>query len=339
MRLVTFAVNSVGPARRIGAVLEGEPAPASTIVDLTAAGLPSDMIAFLEGGDAARHAARNAIESANRVTFGRDEVTLLAPIPRPRTLRDFSVYETHMDTVRTEKPPLWYVYPTCYKGNPDSVVGPEDPMLWPDYTERLDPELELGIVVGQHGRNLTIEEAVEHIAGYTIFVDPSARDVQFREFLGPYKGKDFCTILGPCLVTPDDFDEMDAQCGIRVNGEEWFTGNTGERRHYGAPELLAYASDGEDIHPGDVIAAGTIGHGCSMDLNRWVQPGDVCEYWIDGIGTITTTVVREQNPHSYVRDGLPGRLPLPPRSAELLAKIRSGEIDRGALRDYAFPKN
>jgi 2-keto-4-pentenoate hydratase/2-oxohepta-3-ene-1,7-dioic acid hydratase in catechol pathway len=366
MRLVSFAARTpLGPVRRIGAVIGGEPVAGSTIVDLTtsyglllrdegeprwseiaAVALPPDMLTFLEGGGPALERARQAVEFAGRaaldpdftVTVKRRDVKLLSPLPRPRTLRDFSVYETHMSTVRPEKPPLWYVYPTCYKGNPDSVVGPEDPMLWPDYTERLDPELELAAVVGKGGRNLSIEEAADHIAGFTIFVDPSAREVQFREFLGPYKGKDFCTILGPCIVSPDEFDEMNARCGIRVNGEEWFVGNTGDGRHYGAPELLAYASDAEDIHAGDVIAAGTIGHGCSMDLNKWVQPGDVCEYWISGIGTITTTIMREPNPNPYVRDGLPGRLPLPPRAAEVLAKIKSGELDRGNLREHAFPK-
>jgi 2-keto-4-pentenoate hydratase/2-oxohepta-3-ene-1,7-dioic acid hydratase in catechol pathway len=365
MRLVSFEVKTpFGPRRRIGAVQGAELNDAAQFVDLNTgyglllreggdarwkeiadAALPSDMMSFLEGGKEAMARARQVLDFASNVkadldyqlTFARNQVKLLAPTPRPSTMRDFSEYLEHMSrrSGSTVHAPLWYIYAICYKGNPNTVYGPDDDMLWPDFTERLDPELELAAIVNKAGRNIKVEDAMDYVAGWTIFVDPSARDVQFRETLGPYKGKDFCTFLGPCIVTPDEFDEMNARCGIRVNGEDWFEGNTGAPRQFATPELVAYASDAETIQPGDVIVGGTISYGCSMDLDRWIKPGDVCEYWIEGIGTIKTTVVREPNPHSYVRDGLPGRLELPADAAELLEKIRSKSIDMNTLGQYA----
>jgi 2-keto-4-pentenoate hydratase/2-oxohepta-3-ene-1,7-dioic acid hydratase in catechol pathway len=303
------------------------------------------MAGFLHGGKSSMELARQVLDFSKtarpdndyQAVFPRNEVKLLASLPRPSTMRDFSQYFEHM-TRRfgsTRKAPLWYIYPNCYKGNPNTVYGPDDNMLWPDFTEKLDPELELAAIVNRRGRNITVEDAMDYVAGWTIFVDCSARDVQSRETLGPYKGKDFCTFLGPCLVTPDEFDEMNARCGIRVNGEDWWEGNTGAPRQFATPELVAYAADAEDIVPGDVIVGGTISFGCSADLDRWVRPGDVCEYWIEGIGTIKTTVVREPNPHSYVRDGLPGRLEMPEDSKDLLDKIRNKTVDMNALGQYA----
>jgi 2-keto-4-pentenoate hydratase/2-oxohepta-3-ene-1,7-dioic acid hydratase in catechol pathway len=355
MRLVTFEVDTVfGPARRIGALLGAELSEDSRVVDLNTgyglllreegdarwreiadAALPPDMLGFLEGGRQAMERARSVLEFAGssppdtagrRLVFKRSDVRLLAPLPRPRTMRDFSVYEEHMSTRSgsMEKQPPFYHFGVCYKGNPESVYGPEDPLLWPDFTDMLDPELELCCVIGKEGRNLTIEAAADHIAGYTIFVDGSARDVQSREGLGPYKAKDFGTNIGPCLVTPDEFDETDAACGIRVNGEVWWEGNTGHRRNFLMPHLVAYASDEETLHPGEVIAAGTVGLSCSVDSGRWIKPGDVVELWIEGIGTMTLTARRERRELSYVRDGMKGLLEVPESARDYPQKLKDG---------------
>lgn len=358
MRVVSFEVGTAfGPVQRIGALLEPELTGDSRIVDLNAgyslllreggdarwkeiadAALPPDMLGFLEGGSQAMGRARQVIEFAGsakpdpegrQLIFSRNQVKLLAPVPRPRTMRDFSVYEEHMMRRRpdAQKPPGWYHFGTCYKGNPDMVFGPEDPMRWPDFSEMLDPELELAAVVGKSGINISPDEAGSYIAGYTIFVDGSARDVAAKEMLGPYKHKDFGTNLGPCLVTPDEFDEMEARCGIRVNGEVWWEGNTGQKRNFRMMDLIAYASDEEMLHPGDVIAAGTIDDSCSIDTGKWIKPGDSVELWIEGIGSMQLTPKREKREVSYVRDGLEGMLPLPEHAKDYPQKLKDGRAE------------
>jgi 2-keto-4-pentenoate hydratase/2-oxohepta-3-ene-1,7-dioic acid hydratase in catechol pathway len=358
MRLVSFEVGTVlGPVPRIGALLDRELSENTGIVDLNTgyamllreggdarwqqiadAALPADMLDFLQGGPQAMERARQSLDFAassrtdaegRQLVFQRNQVKLLAPVPRPRTMRDFSVYEEHMMRRRpdAQKPPSWYHFGTCYKGNPDMVFGPDDPMRWPDYSEMLDPELELAAVVGKAGINLAPEEAGAHIAGYTIFVDGSARDVSVKEMLGPYKHKDFGTNLGPCLVTPDEFDEMNARAGIRVNGEVWWEGNTGQKRNFRMTDLIAYASDEEMLHPGDVIAAGTIGDSCSIDTGKWIKPGDSVELWIEGIGTMQLTPKREKREASYVRDGLEGMLPLPEFARDYPQKLKDGRAE------------
>jgi 2-keto-4-pentenoate hydratase/2-oxohepta-3-ene-1,7-dioic acid hydratase in catechol pathway len=272
---------------------------------------------------------RDGQNDGTPLIFARGDVKLLAPVPRPRTMRDFSAYEEHMMRRRpdAQKPPAWYHFGTCYKGNPDMVFGPDDPMRWPDFSEMLDPELELAAVVGKAGMNISPEEAGAYIAGYTIFVDGSARDVAVREMLGPYKHKDFGTNLGPCLVTPDEIDEMNARCGIRVNGESWWEGNSGQQRNFRMSDLIAYASDEEMLHPGDVIAAGTIGDSCSVDTGNWIKPGDKVELWIEGIGTMRLMAKREKREVSYVRDGLPGLLPLPEHAKDYPQRLKDGRAE------------
>src|SRR5690606_9360313 len=121
-------------------------------------------------------------------------------------------------------------------------------------------------------------------------------------------------------------DEQDARCGIRVNGEEWYEGNTGHRRNFWMPQLVAYASDEETLNPGDVIAAGTVGYSCSVDSGRWIQPGDVVELWIEGIGTMRLTARREKREQSYVRDGMQGMIELPEAAVDYPRKLKEGLI-------------
>jgi 2-keto-4-pentenoate hydratase/2-oxohepta-3-ene-1,7-dioic acid hydratase in catechol pathway len=243
---------------------------------------------------------------APQLVFARSDVRLLAPVPRPRSLRDYSIYEEHMSTTRdgAVNKPAWYRWPPYYKGNPDAIAGPEDPIPYPYYTQRLDLEPEIGIVVGRTGRNLSYEQALEFIAGYTILIDCSARDGYEREPFGPTKRKDFSTILGPCLVTPDEIEEGNLRVRVEVDGETWFEGNTGHRRAFRPEQLVAYASDNETLHPGDVLGTGTVGLGCSMDLGRWPQVGQTFAVEVEGIGRLQHTIVAGEHVVDYTLNGL-----------------------------------
>jgi 2-keto-4-pentenoate hydratase/2-oxohepta-3-ene-1,7-dioic acid hydratase in catechol pathway len=331
MKLVTFSVPTpVGRITRLGAMLDGD-----RIVDLTAAyaaylaaetdeptphslaalRTPPDMIGWLRAAHKGREAAELAIGFASssqakridgqQLLFQRGEVRLLSPLPRPRSLRDYSIYEEHMSTrPDAVKKPAWYRWPPYYKGNPDSIVGPEDPIPYPYYTQKLDLEPEIGIVIGREGRNLTYEQARDYIAGYTILIDCSARDGQEREPFGPTKRKDWCTVLGPCLVTPDELDEGDLTVRVVVDGETWFEGNTGHRRAFRPEQLVAYASDNETVHPGDLLGTGTVGLGCSVDLGRWPQVGQTFSVEVEGIGRLSHTIVQGEHVVDYTLRGL-----------------------------------
>ena len=343
MKLVTFAVNGpLGARRRLGA-LAGE-----RIVDLTAAyatylarhtdeptprelaqlRTPPDLIGWLRGQHKAREAAEQALAFARdfgtdarglddaRLVFERSEVSLLAPLPRPNSLRDFSIFEEHM--TRREgggipKRPSWYRWPPYYKGNPDAIIGPEDPIPFPYYTDKLDLELEIGIIVGRGGRNLSLEEAKQAIAGYTILIDCSARDPYLREveFLGPAKMKDWATVLGPCMVTADEIDEARLDVRISVDGEVWFEGNTAAPRSFLAHHLVAYASDNETLHPGDLLGTGTVSTSCSVDLHKWPQVGQRVRFEVAGIGTLEHTIVAGEHVVDHVRNGMDGLLQAP----------------------------
>jgi 2-keto-4-pentenoate hydratase/2-oxohepta-3-ene-1,7-dioic acid hydratase in catechol pathway len=347
MKLVSFSVDTaVGPIRRLGVLIEGrqdgrimdltasyaaylattdEPTP----VELAALRTPPDMIGWLRGGHKSRQAAEDAVAYVKRLGAGSDprgldgaklihaaqDVRLLATVPRPNTLRDFSIYEEHMTRSGryTEKKPLWYTNPPYYKGNPETIVGPGAPIPFPYYTKTLDVEIEIGIVVGKKGRNLTVEQAREHIAGYTILLDPSCREGTDREPFGPTKRKDWCTVLGPCLVTPDELDEGDLKVKVSVDGETWFEGNTGHKRSFKPEHLVAYASDNETLLPGDVLGTGTVGFGCSMDLKKWPQVGQKMTFEVEGIGTLTHEIVRGERVVEHVL-GMKGLLTAPAKT-------------------------
>jgi 2-keto-4-pentenoate hydratase/2-oxohepta-3-ene-1,7-dioic acid hydratase in catechol pathway len=206
--------------------------------------VPTEMVAFLESGDTGRSAALRAIELADSYAERGDElaladkpkgvlslgaVRLLAPVPRPRRIRDYLTYNEHAAGSGMTVPPAFSAMPICYKCNVESVVGPDVPLLWPSYTDQLDFELELGFFTSGGGRNLTPKEAQGLIAGVTIFNDVSARDIQFFEMsltIGPSKGKDFCTAMGPCVLTMDEVDEWSIALSARFNGEEWASGTS-----------------------------------------------------------------------------------------------------------------
>jgi 2-keto-4-pentenoate hydratase/2-oxohepta-3-ene-1,7-dioic acid hydratase in catechol pathway len=343
MKLVTFQVNGpMGAHRRLGALADGR------IVDLTTAyatylaqqtdeptprelaqlRTPPDMIGFLRAQQKGREAAEQALTFARsvaadargiddaRIAFDRTEVRLLAPLPRPNSLRDFSIFEEHMtrrEGGAVPKRPNWYRWPPYYKGNPDSIIGPEDPIPFPYYTDKLDLELEIGIIVGKVGRDLSLEQAKQAIAGYTILIDCSARDPYLREneFLGPAKMKDWATVLGPCMVTADELDEANLDVRITVDGEAWFEGNTSAPRSFLAHHLVAYASDNETLQPGDLLGTGTVSYSCSVDLHRWPQAGQTVKFEVQGIGTLEHTIVKGEHGVDYVRTGMNGLLQAP----------------------------
>ena len=332
MKLATFElVTPAGPLRRIGAALDDrlvdlaaayaafldEDDPGVDAERLAAALLPTDMVAFLGHGRVGMDAARRAVETAQRrlereerpatgngarLVYARDEVRLRAPLPRPRVVRDFLSFEGHMKQASKalgrggEVPPAWYTIPAYYKGDPDTVSGPDDEIAWPAYSEKLDFELELGMVIGRRGKDIPTSEAERYIAGYTIFNDFSARDQQMAEGplgMGPSKGKDFDggNAIGPYLVTPDELDARDLRMTVRVNDEVWATGNSGDMRWTFA-DLIAHVSQSETIYPGELYGSGTAPSGSGLEQDRWLQPGDTVELEVAGIGVLRNRVVR-----------------------------------------------
>jgi 2-keto-4-pentenoate hydratase/2-oxohepta-3-ene-1,7-dioic acid hydratase in catechol pathway len=295
VKLCTF---DAGEGARLG-VLLGE----DRVLDVgeaTGGVVAADMTGYLRAGDGARRAVEEALRSADG-SAGRElaPVRLLAPLPRPNSMRDCLAFEEHLKNSMPgrEIPALWYEVPVYYKGNPDTVQGTGADVEWPSYTNMLDYELEFAAVVGREGRDLSKEEAWRCIAGYTVFNDVSARDIQMKEMslqLGPAKGKDMDggNILGPYLVTADEWDPRDGHAMIaRVNGEEWSRGTTAAMHHdFGA--IASYVSMGETLHVGDVIGSGTVGTGCGLELRRFPQPGDVIELEVEGIGVLRNRFVR-----------------------------------------------
>jgi len=213
---------------------------------------------------------------------------LCAPIPHPPAVRDFYAFEQHVRTARVARgldvPKEWYERPVFYFSNPASVVGPEAEVGFPAESGEWDYELELAAVIGREGA----------IAGFTVLNDWSARDLQRAEMrvgLGPAKGKDFATSLGPCLVTPEELGDLQLEMVARVNGEERSRGNAGVM-HWSWDELVAQAAANTRLLPGDVLGSGTVGGGCILEHGdgRWLRPGDVVELEIDGIGVLRNSV-------------------------------------------------
>jgi 2-keto-4-pentenoate hydratase/2-oxohepta-3-ene-1,7-dioic acid hydratase in catechol pathway len=334
VKLLTFVTAQFPTTPRLGALMANgqkvaDLQQAHTVRIGSASPLLSDMLSLLDGGGEAMAQALAALEFTERQAdsescYQLDKLQLLAPVPRPRSIRDCISFEKHIvQATRTVAkwrfaplatldawlerkrgraligaPAVWYQQPLYYKSNPFSVVGPEAEVRWPRYTNKLDFELEFGIFIGRQGCNIPKERAHEYIAGYTIFNDFSARDVQLREMqgrLGPAKGKDFDTgnAMGPYLVTADDIaDPYQLTMRARVNGEEWSCGNSGEM-HFSFGEIIAHISQDETLYPGEFIGSGTVGGGCGLELDRWLQANDVVELEVEGLGVLRNRVVRE----------------------------------------------
>jgi fumarylacetoacetate (FAA) hydrolase len=246
-----------------------------------------------------------------RTAYPLDEVSLLPPIPEPPTLRDFYAFEQHVKTARAKRglgmQPEWYQIPTFYFSNTSELYGQNAAVPYPSGCQQLDFELEIACVIGREGKNIAVEEAGEYIAGYTIMNDWSARDFQRQDMLlnlGPGKGKDFATSIGPWLVTSDELASRRTGCGAserynmtmlaHINGKEISRGNFSSI-FYSFPQLIAWASRNARLRVGDVLGSGTVGTGCILelgtDIHRWLQSGDEVELEIEGIGILRNTVV------------------------------------------------
>lgn len=309
MKLVSF--ESKG-ARHIGALLPGE----SEVVDFTArdpAPWFRDMLSLIDGGEPALQRARELLRAAPQ-PVPLTGLRLLAPVPEPRQMRDFLVFEQHirnaraitptfrggerLDPAKVELPKVWYEQPIYYKCNRFSVIGTDADVLWPRYCQKLDYELEFGIFLGKTGKNIAREAARGYIFGFCIFNDVSARDAQMREMqgqLGPAKGKDFDTgnILGPWLVTADEIaDPYNLAMVARINGEEWSRGNSGRMQHK-FEDMIVHVSKDETLHAGEFFGSGTVGFGCGLEQGRFLKPGDTVELEIEGLGILRNRVVAQ----------------------------------------------
>jgi 2-keto-4-pentenoate hydratase/2-oxohepta-3-ene-1,7-dioic acid hydratase in catechol pathway len=253
------------------------------------------MEALVEAGPAPLEAARNALAGDNLDAHVIPDARLLVPI-LPASLRDFLAFEDHVKAGSARRgepiPEAWYEMPVYYKGNHRSVFGPDEVIPWPPYTQELDYELEVACVLGGRGRDLDEDQAGALVFGYTLMNDWSARDIQRKEMatrLGPAKGKDFATSLGPCVVTEDELDPRSLHLLARVDGEVWSEGSLREAR-WTFPQVIAHVSQGEDVWPGDVYGSGTFGGGCGVDLGKFLWPGALVELEADVIGVLGNRV-------------------------------------------------
>jgi fumarylacetoacetate (FAA) hydrolase len=233
---------------------------------------------FFSGGGQAREHAEYSLA----------DVVLRPPVLHPPAVRDFYAFEQHVKTAREargyEVPAEWYEQPVFYFSNPAAIFGSEDEIPYPQPSDELDYELEVAAIIGADGA----------IGGFTVMNDWSARDLQRAEMkvgLGPAKGKDFATSIGPVLVTPDEFDGSGAVMVARVNGEERSRGELADM-HFSWDQIVAHAARNTRLLPGDVLGSGTVGTGCILEHGdgRWLRPGDVVELEVEGIGVLRNTV-------------------------------------------------
>src|SRR5215469_17544223 len=256
--------------------------------------------------------ALEALASAE-AAFPMNEVALCSPIPDPPSVRDFYAFEQHVKSARAQRGlgmiPEWYEVPIFYFTNNSEIYGHDEEIPYPVGSKELDIELEIACVIGREGKDIPVEEAASYIAGYTIMNDWSARDFQRRDMtlnLGPGKGKDFATSLGPWLVTPDELasrrvraeassalERYDMTMLARVNGQEISRGNFSDI-YYSFPQMIAWASQNARLRVGDVLGSGTVGTGCLLELgtevHHWFQRGDEIELEIEGIGVLRNRI-------------------------------------------------
>lgn len=305
MRLATFEMDGQ-TGQKIGIIRDNEIA----VLEARANPVFSSMLDLIEAGEDGLAAARSAADRAPMVAL--DQVRLRAPLPVPVQMRDALCFEQHLRQARANRylfdpraprvdpaeidvPQVWFDQPIYYKCNRFSVSGPDDEILWPRGETRLDYELELGVIIGKGGSDISVENAVDHIFGFLIFNDFSARDHQMAEMaggLGPAKGKDFLTAnaLGPCIVTRDEIgDGSGLEMVARVNGEVWSRGNSSSM-HHSFGRIIDHVSRDEYLHPGEFIGSGTVGGGCGLELNRFLEPQDIVELEIEGIGTLRNII-------------------------------------------------
>jgi len=262
------------------------------------------------------------------MTKGRkiEDVQLLSPVPFPTSCRDAYAFRQHVAAARRNRKagmiPEFDQFPVFYFTNHHSIQGPGEIVCMPDHFQRLDFELEVAIVICKHGRNIRAEEADEYIGGLMIMNDMSARQLQLEEMqlnLGPAKGKDFSTVLGPWLVTLEELATFETECKPGHTGKSWnlamrcdvnginlSNGNLSDM-DWTFAEIIERASYGVNLFPGDIIGSGTVGTGCLLELNgtgklndpsyeeQWLQPGDEIRMEIEGLGILNNTIVNDSD--------------------------------------------
>ena len=305
--------------------------------DLLHPDLPISMAMFLNYWDDVMPLAL-AVEQRIKDGLGRtvmstpfDEAFLLAPVPHPTSCRDGYAFRQHVAAARrnrrVEMIPEFDQFPIFYFTNHNSIQGPGDIYCMPDHFEKLDFELEAAIVINRAGRNIKATDADDYIAGLMIMNDMSARTLQMDEMklnLGPAKGKDFSTVIGPMLVTLDELEKYEVPCkeghtgkawnlGMKcwVNGIQVSDGNVNQM-DWTFAEIIERSSYGVNLLAGDVIGSGTVGTGCFLELNgtgklnnpdyeeQWLQEGDIVEMEIDGLGKLSNTIVKEDSDFSIL---------------------------------------
>jgi len=279
----------------------------------------NDLLPLITEGEAALlRAGREAAEHGREVDPSDEQI--LSPLETPPTFRDFYAFEQHVRAGRAWRgltmDPTWYEIPVFYFSNPYAFRGDGDVPMTPT-AEKFDFELEVAAVVGKAGSNLTVEEAEDHIIGYCILNDWSGRDVQHREMtlsMGPVKGKDTATSLGPYLVTRDELEPFakgsgfDRAMTLTVNGRTYAEANWADV-HWSFPQMISYASRGTEVRPGDVIGSGTCGTGCILELSRthgeheypWLEAGDEVVATIEGLGSLRSRVAEAVPAHPLGR--------------------------------------
>ena len=304
MKLLTYETDK-GP--RCGVLQAGN------IVDVT--GLVGsnghtirDVRGLLELGDSPIERVREALDkdtSASRLPLSGTK--LLSPIVQPPTVRDFIVFEEHASSQGTREPnEVWYRMPVFYFSNPLCIYGPDAEIPFPSASSQFDYELEIGCVIGKEGRDVPAADAMDHIAGFTLFNDWSSRDLQVDEMafgLGPAKGKDTASSIGPWLVTTDEMlpylkdGRLDLRCQVRVNGQDWLKDGSAKDAYFSFADMIERASKDSRIVPGDIIGSGTVGGGSIREAirkgyegARFLEPGDVVEHEVEVIGVLRGTL-------------------------------------------------
>ncbi len=339
-----------GDATRCGVLVEGD-----FVVDVTGLlGLEvplRDVQDLLELPDRPLDRLRDAIATGLGKSQSRRpiaDVKLGPPVMQPPTVRDFAAFEEHITQQFTRGEDgtidgfgyldmeVWNRLPVFYFSNPLMIAGHDQDVVHPAATRNMDYECEIGVVIAKEGKDVLEADADEYIAGFTIFNDWSFRDLQVDEMggtLGPVKGKDAATSIGPWIVTPDEFGDayrdgvLSLRAQVRVNGETWTDRNTWNMVHtFGA--MIERASQDSRVVPGDVIGSGTIGMGTTMEAARlgrparWLRPGDVVEMEIEGIGVLRNRVVEPTRLRDAVRYVAPFELPMAsPMSADQIAAV------------------
>ncbi|MGI8386201.1 fumarylacetoacetate hydrolase family protein [Robertmurraya sp. P23] len=302
MKFVTFTNRE--QQQRAGILMN------DSVIDLNLASngeLPETMADMIKNQSLYIPVVQSLLETKDLPSINLKNIQLNAPLPNPTSFRDFVAFETHVknatkrsgDTVAPE----WYEMPIFYFSNPNAMKGPEEEVKRPSRCIRLDYELELACVIGKEGKNIKASEAEDYIFGYTILNDWSARDIQMKEMkvlLGPAKGKDFATSIGPYIVTKDELEpyrvgqRFDLEMTAKVNGEVLSKGNFKDI-YYTFGDMIERASEDVTLYPGDIIGSGTVGFGCLMELgtevHRWLEPGDEVELTITGIGSLANKII------------------------------------------------